>query len=384
MRLLPLLSFLLLIACRPVPVSVVESNDPDSFRLDIVDELKANILLTDGVASCTDCSLTFGEAAGRPAWKLTSQIQFSDAYFDLAKLFNHPFDLTGKHYLTYDIYIPEASYFTTVNTNFMAPDGSTAGCGDPVNNFLDNRGTWQRIRVDLAAQQAKGCGRWHGATDPLPQVAKLSINPYNGNLHAPSTLYFNNIQLHQTPPDGTFMTNRMPRVDTTNFPFEIDFENERHLRHVMAYRGFETKNHALTTGKFGNASRALVNHSFEDDLSYWLIKMQYFTGSPVDLTQADSLVLRYYLTPESDPIDHTELFLVSGHDWDNILYDTLIDYTWQPGAWTRVAFALDDFNFQRVRGEGPVLSEATEFRFDFKPRGGQGELELWLDDVGWK
>ena len=373
-----------LLACQSVPVTIIESETPDTFQLYVADEVRANILLTDGVATCSDCTLTFGVADGRPAWKLTSQTQFSDAYFDLARLFNHPFDLTGAQYLTYDLFVPREGWFATVNHNFRAADGSTAGCGDPVNNLRDHRGRWQRIRVDLAAQRDKGCGRWHGDTDPLPAVAQLSVNPYNGNTHAPSTLYFNNLQLHNTPPPGDYLPNRLPRVDTTNQTFRIDFEDEHHLRQVMAYRGFETKNHALTTGKFGNTSRALVNHSYGDDHSYWLIKMQYFTGHPVDLTQVDSLILRYYLTPESAPIDHTELFLVSGHDWDNILYDTLLDYRWQPGAWTRVAFALDDFSFSQVRGTEPVLPAATEFRFDFEPVGGAGELELWLDDVEWK
>ena len=375
---------LFVFACEPVSVSTLESNDPNSFRIDIVDELKASVLLADGVAHCSDCTLTFDEVAGRPAWKLTSQTEFSDAYFNLEALFGYPFDLTQPRYLSYDVFIPDSSYLTTINHNFQHADSSTGGCGQPTNNFLRHRGSWQSILLDLAAQRKRGCGRWHGDTDPLPAVSQISINPYNANLHTPSSLYFNNLQLHATRPEGDFLPTRMTHRDTTNAPFLIDFENEDYLRQAMAFRAFEAKNHALKSDVYGSAGRALGNHSYDDQLSFWLIKMQYYTGAPVDMTQMDSLYLRYYLTPESDPIDHTELFLVSGHDWDNILYDTLIDYTWQPGEWTRVAFALEDFNFNQVRGQDPILPAATEFRFDFKPAGGQGEIEIWLDEVGWK
>ena len=372
------------LACESVPISTLESADGTGFRIDIVDELKASVLLADGVAYCSDCTLTFGEAAGRPAWELTSQVEFSDAYFDLEALFGRTFDLTQPRFLSYEVFVPDSSYITTLNHNFQHPDGSTGGCGQPANNFLHHRGAWQHVLVDLTAQRERGCGRWHGESDPLPAVARLSINPYNANLHTPSSIYFNNLQLHPSRPDGDFLPTRTVHRDTTNAPFLIDFEDEEYLRQAMAFRAFEAKNHALAHGKYGNTGRALGNHSYADQLSFWLIKMQYYTGAPVDMTSVDSLYLRYYLSPKSDPIDHTELFLVSGHDWDNILYDTLLDYTWQPGQWTRVAFALDDFNFDQVRGTDPVLPAATEFRFDFKPQGGKGEIEIWLDEVGWK
>ncbi|MEM7571301.1 MAG: hypothetical protein AAF433_00320 [Bacteroidota bacterium] len=380
-----LLPSLLLMTCQEsTPVSTLQGADATNFQIDIQDQATFDQLVKDGHFRCQDCSARFVEVEGLPAMEITSQLQFCDAYFDLEGLFGHTYDLSQARYLSYALYVPASSWIGTVNHNYQDADGYTAGCGRPTNSFIDYKGQWVRYLIDLQAQQRdEGCETWNGEVDPLDAVQSFSINPYNGNLTVPSVLFVNDIRLSDQHPNLDFTPRFMPDLNLPNQTYLIDFEDEAHLRRVVANRGYEAKNHRLINDAYGKAGRSIVSTGTGTSLNFFLPKIQYFTGQPVDFTQVDSIYFSYYLTEDSGDVPSSQLFVVS-EEWADILMDTSFYGPFEKGSWQRLSFALDDLGLFQVRGEELVLPQVYEMRVDLKPDTTATKVEMYFDDFGWR
>jgi hypothetical protein len=313
--------------------------------------------------------------------------EFSDLFFDWQRLLGHPVDM-GEGFLSFDLFVPPGSDVMSIKFNQRGEDGTFGGCGDYFNNLSGNRGRWLSVVVPLAEQQAH-CQSWTGEGDFRRSVTAISLNPYNANRVDTGVVYINNLRLSQKRPEGNFTEPRLaerPYV-ADNSPYTITFEDTALLARQQAYRTFEATTQYLTTGAYGNPTRAIRAYGTgRNRYICWLPDIEEMTGHPVNFHELDSLHFRYYLTEDSDRVEGARLFVTTGENWQGILIaeDFLREDELRRGRWTRHAVALDDLDFTTAREPLDVLAAVYEMRLDLKYAATAGPIEFWVDDFGWK
>ena len=380
----------LFVACNATPELAAESTSPTDFRISFQNADTLRAWLADSTLYGSGCQLQATEIDGSTALQLTTDREFSDGFIDLEKLFGRPVDLKNGGFLSAEIYVPQESWIATLKFNARDAAGNFGGFQEVMNHFPSRYDQWLHYTVPVA-ELLPDWQNWSGDSDPLEAVQQLSLNPYNAHQRDPSHIYVRSLQLSDAPPAAAATAALLPRTyDAPNQTYHIDFDDEEWLREQIAYRSFESSSQAFATGIGGNATRAIRLRG-EDHLRHiaWLPILPKVTGAPVDFSQVDSIYFSYYLTPDGDDFNGTHLFLTGEH-WNDVLLDTTFHQDFTRGVWTRLAVAVDDLDLNRVRGDAAavsdeeLLTEIHELRFDIKYFPERKNIEMWIDDFGWK
>ena len=366
---------------------MAHSTAAKNFTIQLTDADTLRRWLTDSILYGSDCALSVAEAGGSTCLQLTTRSEFSDGFLDLEKLFGRPVDLQAGGYLNAEIYVPRESWIATLKFNARDMAGNFGGFREVMNNFPGRYDAWLTFSVPVA-DLLPDFTNWVGTESPLARVEQLSFNPYCAHQASPSSIYIRSVSLRDEAPAGADAGALLERkFPATNAVYHIDFDDDTWLREQIAYRSFESSAQAFGEGIGGNASRAIRLRG-EDHLNNiaWLPILTQVTGAPVDFTRVDSIYFRYYLPPETDDFDGSHFYLTSEH-WDDILLDTAFYADFKRGSWERLAVAVDDLQLERVRGELPrdsILRAVHELRFNINYFPDRKNVEMWIDDFGWK
>ncbi|MCM5663814.1 hypothetical protein [Galbibacter mesophilus] len=380
------IAFILIItltACKKGETSYYSKNQA-SFTINFSDEETVQKLLQDSILYGSDCAVAFKTVGELPALEVKTKAEFSDAFIDFEKLFGHTIDFSQSSYLTVKMYVPKNSWISALKFNFKDAKGNFGGGQEVFNNFYQNENQWIEMTVDMKDIAAE-FQNWSGDENPLPQTQLLSLNPYNAHQADSSSIYIHSLKLTQQKPEGNFVPRLAERVELeNNIPYEINFDDEATLKKHIAYRSYESSYQALAKNVAGNPSRAIrVKGNDTNKYIAFLPIMDKVTGKPVDFTKVKTLYFSYYITPDSDDFDGSWLYLTSEH-WNDILQDTTFYLDYKKGSWQKVSIPIDSLHLQQVKGDRHVLPEVYELRLDLNYYPGKNNIEMWIDNFGWK
>lgn len=375
-----LLPALVVIAGLLGPANAAAAADP----IFVLDFSADRSWMADSLAYGSDCAVEIAEAEGERALKITTEAEFSDAFLDLEALTGGPVDFTGGKYLVVRVLVPEESWVAALKLNFGDAQGNLGGIPEIANNFRERRGVWQTVLVDLGERNAE-FQNWAGDESPLPRATRLSLNPFNANQAEPSSFYVSRLALYDAKPSGAFDDALVPHPTVaTNNPFEVTFDDESYLWQNLAYRTFEGSFQTFREGVAGNATRAIrIKGSPPNEYIALLFELDQMTGAAVDFTAVRELYFDYYLVPGGDPIDGAKLF-VTNDGWANILLDERAVETFEAGRWQQMVLRIEELDLELARGEEGVLPRVEQIRLDLNYRPGRKDVEMWIDNVGWR
>lgn len=348
-----------------------------------------------GVLSGNDCEVRSETNAEETFLAISSTQEFSDFFVDIEKLTGRTFDLSRARYLTLQVRVPSESWISAIKMNFKDADGNFGGIPEVCNHFVGHLDQWIEATIDLRTRVSK-FELWHGDDSPLKRVTQFSLNPYNADQAKPSTYHVRSIRFSETQPDRE--TTRvsgspavvvpsaliMPEHVADNSTGRLDFDDAELLRRLTAFRCFESSFQSLDQGIAGNETMAIrIKGSDQNKYIAFLPMLDRITGAPVDFRQVKTLSFSYHLTETSDEFPGMAIF-VAGAGWENLLYGETFYRDFQRGGWHSISVNVADLDLQRVRGEGPVLPNVAELRFDILHSPDQKNIEMWIDDFEWK
>ncbi|MEM1324691.1 MAG: hypothetical protein AAGI23_01995 [Bacteroidota bacterium] len=362
----------------------ISSDSNQHFEIVFESPEQLNQLLKDSLIYGTDCEVVATSIGNKTALQITTTSEFSDAFVDLQQLFGYPINFAEAKYLSVHLYVPKESWISTLKFNFRDSSGNFGGFQEIFNNFYDHTDQWINMVVDLD-EVRPDFQNWSGDRSPLPYTTLLTFNPYNAHQAAHSSIYIHSLTLSAEKPEGDFLPRlAISATSDTNVPYEINFDDEQLLRQHTAFRSFESSFQALAKGVADNPTMAIrIKGNDENKHIAFLPILDKTTGQAVDFTQVEEIYFPYYLTPESDDFDGSLLYLTSEH-WDDILLDTTFYSDYQKGSWEEVVIKMNDLNLVRVKGENPVLPNVYELRLDINYFPERKNIEMWIDDFGWR
>ncbi|MEL7161282.1 MAG: hypothetical protein AAFN92_11040, partial [Bacteroidota bacterium] len=310
-RFFALLSFLsLLVSCADAPPqTTVTSTGPDNFLLELRNDDAGQQLFADGLIHGSHCEVDLAEIAGRPALRLATLSEFSDAFMDFEALFGYAIDFRAGKFFYFDAYVPEGSWIASLKFNHKTADGSFGGCGNSANNLAANQGRWFTVEIPVEEWFAH-CKNWSGESDFLSATREFTVNPYNANRVDTGVVYLNNFQLTDERREVVPLSPRnvaKPEL-ADNSPYTITWDDRPLLEKQLAWRSFEATTQHITSGKFGNPTNAIRSYGTGQNKYICLLPdIEQMTGRPVNFHDLDSLHFRYYLTEDSAPVHGARL-----------------------------------------------------------------------------
>ena len=330
--------------------------------------------------SPTTTLVDFAEVDGEPALAVTTRSQFADVFIVL----HEPIDFTTAGYLSFRCWVPADAWIGQVKFNFQDVEGNTGGFRRGFNHFdAGNLGRWIDVTLDLEALRGEGFTNWYGEDSPLPAVTKLSINPFNADLLAPTTFYINDIRVHDEPPAGYDFAGNVQPVEADEGRTVFDFEDDEHLRRTVNRRAWEASGMAFVDNVAGRVGRTVRCQRPVSRLNSYLFNFRHIAGAPLD-GHGRTVSFRYYIDPTTPEIVGGMVFLANA-GWETMLIDPTIFTDLKVGQWAEYSFVLDDMQWARHRGESDVMSAIDEIRFDFEyAEGAEGVSTIYLDEIRWE
>lgn len=341
----------------------IRGENDTSFELIFTDDDRTRGLLKDSTIYESANMVTISMKKNLPALKVETKKEFSDAFINLEKLFQHTIDFSKSRYLHMNILVPEGSWIHALKLNFKDSGHNYGGVGEYANNFYGQYDQWMDIVVDMQNLIPK-YESWYGSGNPLENVSLLGLNPYNAYQGRSSVIYIHSLKLTDIRPNLKATDALVHRVDAQpNIPFRIDFDDGEKLQRYMAYRSFESSFQALEKVVADNPTTAIrLKGNEENKYIAFLPKLQEMTGSPVHFTKVSRIRFSYYLTKENDDFKSSSLYLAT-ENWENILYDEDIFSDFIKGLWQLVSIDTNSLQLNQIRGEQPVLPTVYKLRF---------------------
>lgn len=354
------------------------------FEISVRDVATAERWLKDQHVYGSDCEVAAVQKAGEGAFKVQTNREFSDLFFDMQKMVGHDLNLKDARFLSLRLMIPAGSRISAMKLNYKDSSGNLAGIPEVANDFYGREDRWVDYVVDLRDLVSKS-QVWHGDADPIANVSRLSLNPFNADQSKVSKYYVSRISLSNTKPTGDHIDELVPRsIHSPNTQYHLDFDNPQLLQQLNAYRSFEASFQGLATNIAGNETMAVrVKGNPENKHIAFLPMLDRMTGSPVDFRNVKRIYFTYHVPPNSRPIHSSWLWLTSD-SWSNILIDKTFHRNFETGGWHKVSVDIADLNLKRFAGDGPVLPNVDEIRLGFHNDQHSKAIEIWIDDFGWE
>jgi hypothetical protein len=357
----------------------VFKKDHSNLTLKVGTDTTGKSALANNVIFASSGKVSIQKVKSKVCLGLSSNKEFSDAFYDLKKLVGSEIDFTQAKYLWFDLYVPKPSSMAAIKFNFKDEEGNFGGSAEMANGFATNKDKWLKVLVNMDKLR-ESFTLWHGSQNPLQKVRYFSVNPYNYNLEDSSVVYFNNINFGMVKPsDYTEFT--APILGLKSFPFKMDFEDTPTMQSLLAYRKFEGSNQLFAQNIAGNVTTALRIKGSETKKNLAFLPNIYkmCQGQTINFTNAKRIKFKYYLTPESEDFDGTWLFLTS-KDWKDILIARNFKADFVKGSWQDATVEIDDLIFDAARGKPDFLETVYELRFNINYTPGHHKIEMWLDD----